>query len=68
MGLLNLLVAVFHGPGLGGLDGLQGFLGKLIHVHGISTLLSGRVSPAPNCCLSLVYLFSGFFHELIVNN
>ena len=68
MGLLNLLVAVFHGQGLGGLDGLQGFLGKLIHVHGISTLLSGRVSPAPNCCLSLVYLFSGFFHELIVNN
>ena len=33
VGLFDLLVAVFHGEVLGGLDGRKGFLGKLIHVH-----------------------------------
>jgi len=31
--LLNLLVAVFGGEGLGGLDGLQGLLGVVLSVH-----------------------------------
>ena len=33
MGLLDLLVAVLLCDGLGGLDGLQGFLCKLIQIH-----------------------------------
>ena len=31
--LLDLLIAVFHGDILGPLNGGQGFLGKLVHVH-----------------------------------
>ena len=33
VGLLDLGVAVFGGDGLGRLDGGQGFLGQLIHIH-----------------------------------
>ena len=33
MGLSNLLIAVFHRHTLGGLDGLQRFLCKLIEIH-----------------------------------
>lgn len=33
MGLLDLLVSIFLGHSLGGLDGLQRFLGKFVGVH-----------------------------------
>ena len=69
VGLLNLLIAVLGGKILGVLDGLQGFLGKLVHVHGKFTLLwaDGR-STACLYVQLLVYPHLPGFHELPVNN
>ena len=44
VGLFDLLVAVLDGKALGALDGLQGFLSKLVHVHGEIHSFSGKRS------------------------
>ena len=48
---LDLLVAVILGQSVGGLDGLLGFQGKLVELHGLFLLIGGGPGPGMAYCI-----------------